>query len=53
MHAPTSVVNGEDCVFPADTLPNFGGMMVRRERRKRTFSRAEDEICAVRGMDKM
>lgn len=29
MHAPMSVVNGEDCTFPADTLPNFGGMIVQ------------------------
>ena len=39
IHAPTSVVNGEDRVFSADTLLNFGGMMVGRRRWKRSFGR--------------
>ena len=37
MHVPTSVVNGDDCTFPADTLPIFGGIMVDKEESKRSF----------------
>ena len=39
IHAPTSVVNGEECVFSADTLLNFGGIIVGRGRWKRNFGR--------------
>lgn len=28
MHAPTSVVNGEACIFLAETLPKFGGFVL-------------------------
>lgn len=31
IHAPTSVVNGEDCTFPPDTLPILEGILVEKK----------------------
>ena len=39
IHTPTSVVNGEECVFSASTLLVFGGMICDRGRWKRNFGR--------------
>lgn len=45
MHAPTSVVNGEDCTFPRDALPSFGGIVETKGDRKAFGS--ENDLCAV------
>lgn len=49
-HAPTSVVNAEDCTVPPDTLPNFAGM-IDRDRFGKVLQDDDDIMRAENTLD--